>query len=101
MKSPRKKKKSKLQKTLEEGDLLFNLVLAIWFLLHCLVFGGIFKLLLPYKTALIVFYAVVSAFSVNLLFKIVDIYMVYTKETIDDKIHRELEEKRKLKRTPS
>lgn len=101
MRSPKKKKKSKLQKTLEEGDLLFNLVLSVWFLILCLVFGGVFKLLLPYKTALVVFYALISAFSINLVFKVVDIYMIYTKESIDVKIQRELEAKRKLKRTPS
>ena len=99
MRSPKRKKKSKLQKTLEEGDLLFNLVLAIWFLLLGLIFGGVFKLLLPYKTSLIVFYSVFSALLINLLFKIVDIYMIYTKESVETKIHRELEEKRKLKRT--
>lgn len=101
MRSPKKKKKTKLQKTLDEGDLLFNLVLSVWFLILSLVFGGVFKLMLPYKTALVAFYAVVSAFSINLVFKIVDIYVVYTKESIDLKIQRELELKRKLKQTPS
>ncbi len=101
MKSTKKKKKTKLQKTLEEGDLLFNLVLSVWFLILCLIFGGVLKMLLPYKIALVVFYALISAFSINLVFKIADIYMVYTKESIDVKIQRELEAKRKLKRMPS
>lgn len=101
MRSPKRRKKSKLEKTLEEGDLLFNLVLSTWFLILGLIFGGVFKLFLPYKNALIAFYFFISAISINLIFKIVDIYMVYTKESLSDKVNREIEAKRKLKRTPS
>lgn len=100
MKQPKERKKSKLQKTLEEGDLLFNLVLAVWFFLLGIVFSGAFKIFLPYKFAMLSIYSVVSALSINLIFKIVDIYMVYTKEPLSELIHRELEEKRKIKRTP-
>jgi hypothetical protein len=97
----KKRKKLKIEKVLEEGDLLFNLVLATWFLFLGLVFGGAFKIFLPYKNALLVFYFLISALLINLIFKIVDVYMVYTKESLNDKILRELQEKRKLKRKPS
>lgn len=93
-------KKLKILKTLEEGDLLFNCVLAIWFLFLGLVFGNVFKLFLPYKNALFVFYFLISALLINLIFKIVDIYMVHTKESLADKVLRELQEKRKLKQKP-
>jgi len=86
----KKKKKSKRVKILEEGNLLFNLVVSVWFLALAVVFGGIFKLILPYKYALIAFYSVFSIFLVNLIFKIVDIYAEYTKESLSEKIHREL-----------
>ncbi len=95
VKPPKRRKKLKIQKVLEEGDLLFNLVLAIWFLFLGLVFGNAFKIFLPYKNALFVFYILISALLINLIFKIVDIYMVYTKESLNDKILRELQEKKK------
>ncbi len=100
MKPPRRRKKLKILTVLEEGDLLFNLVLAVWFLFWGLVFGRVFKIFLPYKSALLAFYFLVSALIINLIFKIVDIYMVYTKESLADKIQRELQEKRKLKQKP-
>lgn len=90
----KKKKKSKIVKTLEEGNLLFNLVVSIWFLALTIVFGGIFKLILPYKYAMIAFYSVLSVFLLNFIFKIVDVYAEYTKESLSEKIHRELLEKR-------
>ncbi len=99
MKHPKKRKKSKLQKTLEEGDLLFNLVLSAWFFLLGVVFSGAFKIFLPYKYAMLSIYSVISALAINLIFKIVDIYIVYTKEPINDKIHQKLTEKRKTKQT--
>jgi len=101
MKPARRRKKLKIVKVIEEGDLLFNLVLAIWFLFLGLIFGGAFKIFLPHKNALLVFYSLISALLVNLVFKIVDIYMVYTKESMSDKIHRELQETRKLKQKTS
>ncbi len=101
MKPPRRRKKLKIVKVLEEGDLLFNLVLAVWFLFLGLIFGGVFKIFLPYKNALLVFYFLISTLLINLVFKVVDIYIVYTKESLSDKIHRELQEKRKLKQKPS
>lgn len=97
MKPPRRRKKLKIAKVLEEGDLLFNLVLAVWFLFLGLIFSRVFKIFLPYKNGLLAFYFLISALLINLIFKIVDIYMVYTKESLSDKIHRELQEKRKLK----
>ncbi len=99
MRPPKRRKKSKLEKTLEEGDLLFNLVLSIWFFLLAIVFGGAFKIFLSYKNAMLAFYSLLSVLSINLIFKIVDIYMVYTKESLSDKVHRELAKKRKIKRT--
>lgn len=99
MRPPKRRKKSKLEKTLEEDDLLFNLVLSIWFFLLAIVFGGVFKIFLSYKNAMLAFYSLLSVLSINLLFKLVDIYMVYTKESLSDKVHRELTEKRKIKRT--
>ncbi|NOT80475.1 MAG: hypothetical protein HOP07_15900 [Bacteriovoracaceae bacterium] len=101
MKLPKRRKKSKIEKVLEEGDLLFNLVLAIWFLILGFVFGGVFKLFLPYKNALLAFYFLTSALLINLIFKIVDFYVIYTKESLSKKIHREILEKRKLKQKPS
>ncbi len=100
MKPAKKRKKTKLEKTLEEGDLLFNLVLAVWFSFLGLIFGNVFKLFLSYKVALVAFYFLVSALLINLIFKIVDIYMIYTKESVSEKIQRELAEK-KLKQKPS
>jgi hypothetical protein len=100
VKPPKKRKKSKLMKTLEEGDLLFNLVLAIWFLILGLIFGNVFKLFLSYKVALLAFYFLVSALLINVIFKIVDIYTIHTKESVNEKIHRELAEK-KIKQKPS
>lgn len=99
MKPPRRRKKLKIVKVLEEGDLLFNLVLAVWFLFLGLIFGRAFKIFLPYKNGLLVFYFLISALLINLIFKIVDIYMVYTKEPLSDKVLRELQEK-KLKQKP-
>lgn len=99
MRTPKRRKKSKLEKTLEEGDLLFNLVLSIWFFILAVVFGGIFKIFLSYKNAMLAFYSLLSILSINLIFKIVDIYMVYTKESVSDRVQRELAEKRKIKRT--
>jgi len=101
MKPPRRRKKFKIVKVLGEGDLLFNLVLANWFLFLGLIFGGVFRIFLTYKNALLAFYFLVPALLINLIFKIVDIYMVYTKESLGDKIQRELQEKRKLKQKPS
>lgn len=101
VKQPRRRKKLKIVTVLEEGDLLFNLVLAVWFLFLGLVFGRGFKVFLPYKNGLLIFYFLISALLINLIFKIVDIYMVYTKESLSDKIHRELQEKRKIKQKPS
>jgi len=100
VKPAKKRKKTKLEKTLEEGDLLFNLVLAVWFSFLGLIFGNVFKLFLSYKVALVAFYFLVSALLINLIFKIVDIYMIYTKESVSEKIQRELAEK-KLKQKPS
>lgn len=97
----KRKKKSKLYKVLEEGDLLFNLVLAIWFFILGLVFGNAFKIFLPYKNALIAFYFLISSLSINFIFKIVDIYMIYTKESLSEKVHREIAKKRELKQKPS
>lgn len=99
MKPPKKRKKSKFEKTLEEGDLLFNFVLATWFFILGLVFGNVFKLFLPCKNALVAFYFLISALLINVIFKIVDIYMIYTKESVSEKIQREIAEK-KLKQKP-
>ncbi len=90
----KKKKKSKLIKTLKEGDLFFNLVMSIWFLALALVFSNFFKLALPYKNALIAQYFVISVFVINFIFKIVDIYAAHTKETLSDRVHREILSKR-------
>lgn len=76
----RKKKKTKLYKTLEEGDLLFNLILAIWFFILSIVFGGIFEIFFSYKIAMLASYFTVSAFLINLIFKIVDIYRIYSQD---------------------
>lgn len=97
----KRKKKSKLHKVLEEGDLLFNLVLAIWFFILGLVFGNAFKIFLQYKTGMLAFYFLISSLLINLIFKVVDIYMIYTKESLSEKVHREIAEKRKLKQKPS
>lgn len=100
MKQPKKKKPSKLIKALEEGDLFFNLVVTTWFLGLGIVFGNAFKLWLPYKTSQAVYFSLISVLSINLIFKIVDVYMIYSKEPIEVKIHREIEEKRKLMPKP-
>jgi hypothetical protein len=100
IKPPKKRKKSKLQKCLEEGDLLFNLVMSVWFLFLVFLFKGVFKLVLPYKTSVFVFNFVVAGFIINLIFKIVDIYAEYTKETLAERIQKEILEKRKIKPLP-
>lgn len=101
VRSSKKRKKFKIEKTLEEGDLLFNLVLAMWFFILGLIFGDVFKLFLSYKNALIAFYFLISSLLINVIFKIVDIYMIHTKESLSEKTNREIAEKRKLKQTPS
>lgn len=94
----KKKKKSKFVKTLEEGNLLFNLVLSVWFLILAFVFSGVFKLILPYKFVMFTFYFLLSILLVNLFSKIIDIYSEYTKETASEKIHRELLERKAKKK---
>ena len=96
----KKKPKSKLYRTLEDGNLLFNLILAAWFLALVVVFSGIFKLVFPYKIALIIRYTFISMFLINFIFKIADIYAACTKESVQEKVWREIMKKR-LKQKPS
>lgn len=96
----RKKKKPRWIKILEEGDLLFNFVMSIWLLGLVIVFSNFFKTFLPYKNALVIQYSMISIFLINLIFKIVDIYAEYTKETLSDRVQREILAKR-LKQKPS
>lgn len=95
----KKKKKPKWIKTLEEGDLFFNLVISTWLLVLAFVFSDFFRTVLPYKNALIAKYFFISVFVINFVFKIVDIYADYTKETLAEKVQREILAKR-LKQKP-
>jgi hypothetical protein len=89
MKKPRRKRKSKLYRTLEQGNLFFNLCLSIWFLGLWVIFGSIIKPLFSFKIGLLIYFSISSFLFLNFASKIMDIGTEYFRETLAEKILRE------------
>lgn len=100
MKKLRRKRKSKLYRTLEQGDLFFNLCLSVWFLILWVIFGSITKPLFSIKIGLLIYFSILSFLLLNFVSKIMDIGTEYFRETLAEKILRENLAKRNSKPKP-
>lgn len=100
MKKPRRKRKTKFYRTLEQGDLFFNLCLSVWFLVLWLIFGSAIKPLFSFKIGLLIYFSISSFLFLYFVSKTMDIGTEYFRETLAEKILRENMAKRASKPKP-